>query len=99
MTVAGRMTSRLPTYLRTALFRGLRLIFRMTPMREDTRDRLRQHFLDRFQGVVPTGPRGQGAISASTRRAHVHSGRAAVGFVARRKEELPSPLPATLVAF
>lgn len=68
-------------------------------MREDIRDRLRERFLDRFQGVVPTGPRGQTGTSAPSRRAYMHSGRAALGFVPRRDEALPSPLPATLVAF
>lgn len=93
------MTSRLQEQLRSALFRGLRLAFRMTPMREGTRDRLRQRFLDRFQGVVPTGPRGQTGTGALSRRAYVRSGSAALGFVPRRHEPLPSPLPATLVAF
>ena len=68
-------------------------------MSEDMRDRLRERFLDRFQDVVPTGPRGQTSTSTPSRRAYMQSGTAALGFVPRRDEALPSPLPATLVAF
>jgi len=81
-----------------ALFNSLRLAFRMTPVSEATRDRLRQRFLDRFAGLVPPGPRGQ-AGGATARRPRLQSARPAVGFVPHRREALPSPLPATLVAF
>lgn len=93
------MMSRLQEQLRGALFRGLRLVFRAVPMRTLTRDRLRQQFLARFQGVIPSGPRGLAATGMWSRQARVQSGSAAVGFVPRRPEPLPSPLPATLVAF
>ena len=80
------------------LFRLLRFGFRLVPMRAAARDRLRQRFLDRYSHLVPTGPRGQVA-PPTVRRARVRSDEPAIGYVAYRREPLPSPLPATLVAF
>ncbi|MHB8912115.1 MAG: glycoside hydrolase family 99-like domain-containing protein [Lysobacter sp.] len=80
------------------LFRMLRFGFRLVPMSEAARDRLRQRFLDRYSHLVPTGPRGQIA-PPTVRRARVRSDEPAIGHVAYRQEPLPSPLPATLVAF
>lgn len=88
----------LPEWFRIVLFRSLRLAFRMTPMRESTRDRWRQHFLNQFQSVVPAGPRGL-ASGAPARRALTHAGSATLGFVPHRTEALPAPLPAMVVAF
>ncbi|MGO4222694.1 glycoside hydrolase family 99-like domain-containing protein [Lysobacter sp. TAF61] len=94
------MTSRLQDRLRSALFDSLRLAFRIAPMPERTRDRLRQSFLDRYQDLVPQGPRGRvGAAEMPSHRARVRSDQPALGFVPYREEALPSPLPATLVAF
>lgn len=80
------------------LFNTLRLGFRLLPMSEAARDRLRQRFLDRFSHLVPPGPSGQPG-GRSPRRPQVHSGEPAIGHVPYRREPLPSPLPATLVAF
>ncbi len=82
-------------------FHGLRFVFRLLPIREGTRDRWRQKVLDRFPELVPRGPRGvlPAAGAASPRRACARSGQPALGHVARREQPLPSPLPATLVAF
>ena len=80
------------------LFRLLRFAFRLVPMSEAARDRMRQRFLDRYSHLVPTGPRGQLA-PPTVRRARVRADERAIGYVAYRKEPLPSPLPATLVAF
>jgi lipopolysaccharide biosynthesis protein len=80
------------------LFNLLRFGFRLVPMSQSARDRMRQGFLDRFSGLVPRGPRGQ--IGPPTvRRARARSDEPAIGHVAYRQEPLPSPMPATLVAF
>jgi lipopolysaccharide biosynthesis protein len=80
------------------LFNLLRFGFRLVPMSQSARDRMRQGFLDRFSGLVPRGRRGQ--IGPPTvRRARARSDEPAIGHVAYRQEPLPSPMPATLVAF
>lgn len=84
--------------LRNAVFGSLRLGFRLLPMSEATRDRLRQRFLDRFPDFVPRGPRGQ-VTQVSTRRARICSDQPAIGHMSYRQEPLASPMPATLVAF
>lgn len=86
---------------RRCLFLLLRSGFRALPLPALTRDRLRQRFLDRYAGVVvPAGPRGQAADRDQVeRRPRRHAAGRAVGFVERRAEPLPVPLPATLVAF
>lgn len=84
------------------LFYGLRLLFRLTPMREGTRDRLRQRFVSRFSRLLPTGPRGlaPGVQGEARRRApQTHAGAPAIGYVPWREDALPAPPPATLVAF
>lgn len=84
--------------LRSALFHALRLAFRAVPMGQARRDALREWFLDRFPRIRPALPQGQSA-PALERRPRVHSGGRAIGYVERRDEPLPDPLPATLVAF
>src|ERR1700754_2767572 len=84
--------------LRSLIFRSLRLGFRAIPMSEGLRDKLRQRFLDRHSDLVPTGPAGKTA-AAVTIRPYDHSGHRVLGFVPRREATLPSPMPATLVAF
>ncbi len=82
------------------LFSSLRAAFRLVPMPVATRDRLRQHFLDRHGNLLPSGPRGQtDKASPGERRPRVHAAGRAIGYVPRRVAELPTPLPATLVAF
>lgn len=94
------MTSRLQEGLRTVLFNSLRAAFRITPMPERVRDRLRQSYLERFADTLPQGPRGKQAdATRAAHRARARSDAPALGHVPRRKESLPSPLPATLVAF
>jgi lipopolysaccharide biosynthesis protein len=95
------MQQRIPSMARTWLFHGLRLAFRLTPMPQATRDRLRQRFLDNHADLVPAGPRGQAVDAARARRhaAQAQSGQPAIGFVPWREGALPEPLPATLVAF
>ncbi|MGF6710213.1 lipopolysaccharide biosynthesis protein [Luteibacter sp. W1I16] len=89
---------RLNTILRSLLFRSLRLGFRLTPMPAATRDRIRQRFLDRHGSLVPTAPEGRPAPPHAW-RPYDHSAHRALGFVPRRNEALPVPLPATVVAF
>ncbi|MDI9238748.1 glycoside hydrolase family 99-like domain-containing protein [Lysobacter sp. LF1] len=94
------MTSRLQEGLRTAVFNGLRAAFRITPMPERMRDRLRQSYLERFADTLPQGPRGKKAdTTKAAHRPRARSDAPALGHVPRRQEPLPSPLPATLVAF
>jgi lipopolysaccharide biosynthesis protein len=86
--------------LQRYLFHTLRTSFRLLPLPMAMRDRWRQRFLDRHADWVPQGPRGQVADAAhAERRLRVHAAAHAVGYVAHRKEPLPEPLPATLVAF
>src|SRR5688572_25756224 len=92
------MTSAAFPRLRSALFHALRAVFRALPVSEPTQDRLRQRFLDKFPAIRPTQPRGL-ATEANGRRPYVHAGARALGYVDRRSEPLPDPLPATLVAF
>lgn len=87
-------------FARRCLFAVLRTGFRLTPMPVTTRDRLRQRFLDRHAYLVPRGPRGQ-AVAASRieHRPRRQAAGRATGFAPRRDGALPTPLPATVVAF
>jgi len=80
------------------VFKLLRSGFRLAPLPEATRDRWRQRFLDRYAGMVPTGPRGR-APAGGARRPLQRAVEHAVGHVPYRRESLTTPLPATLVAF
>lgn len=84
--------------LRSAIFHALRAGFRALPISEATRDAMRQRFLERFPTIRPITPQGQ-AVPTMERRARVHAGGRAIGYVERTDEPLPDPLPATLVAF
>ncbi|MES1153930.1 MAG: glycoside hydrolase family 99-like domain-containing protein, partial [Rhodanobacter sp.] len=87
-------------FAKRCLFTVLRTGFRLTPMPGTTRDRLRQRFLDRHAGLLPQGPRGQSAeASQAEHRSRSQAAGRAIGFVSRRKGTLPTPLPATVVAF
>lgn len=93
------MLSSLSRLSRTVLFNALRFTFRLTPMPQASRDRLRQRFLDRHSGLVPPAPRGQLDEGRRARRAYVRADERAIGYVPYAKGHLPHPLPATLVAF
>ena len=87
-------------FAKRCLFTVLRIGFRLTPMPGTTRDRLRQRFLDRHAGLLPQGPRGQSAeASQAEHRPRSQAAGRAIGFVSRRSGTLPTPLPATVVAF
>lgn len=85
--------------LRTGLFYALRTAFRVAPMPEAIRDKLRQRFLDQYSNLIPPSPRGQVTEGSWVRRPYVRSDERAIGHVPYVKDELPDPLPATLVAF
>lgn len=93
------MSNSLSRQLRTTLFYALRTAFRLTPMSQATRDRLRQRFLDTRGDWVPEGPKGKTPTGELPRRPYVRSDERAIGYVPYEKGELPDPLPATLVAF
>lgn len=93
------MTTLFPRRVRTALFYALRAAFRLTPMPQTARDKLRQHFLDTRGQWIPAGPKGQPPDGTLTRRPYVRSDERAIGHIPYQKGELPDPLPATLVAF
>lgn len=93
------MANPLSRRVRTTLFYALRAAFRLTPMPQATRDRLRQRFLDTRGDWVPEGPKGKAPSGAQPRRPYVRSDERAIGYVPYEKGELPDPLPATLVAF
>lgn len=93
------MANALSRRLRTTLFYALRTAFRLTPMPQGTRDRLRERFLDTKGHWVPEGPKGQPPTGDLPRRPYVRSDERAIGYVPYEKGELPDPLPATLVAF
>ncbi|WP_345779055.1 glycoside hydrolase family 99-like domain-containing protein [Pseudoxanthomonas sp. F37] len=93
------MSNSLSRQLRTTLFYALRTAFRLTPMPQATRDRLRQRFLDTRGHWVPEGPKGKAPTGELPRRPYVRSDERAIGYVPYEQGELPDPLPATLVAF
>jgi lipopolysaccharide biosynthesis protein len=84
--------------LRSLIFLGIRFGFRLTPMPNAMRDRLRQRFLARHADLVPSGPRGK-AVAAASFRSYDHAAHPTLGYVPRAGATLPDPLPATVVAF
>lgn len=93
------MASPLSRRLRTGLFYALRTAFRLTPMPESTRGALRERFIDRYSGLIPPGPKGHISGSERSFRPYVRSDERVIGYVPYVEDELPTPLPVTLVAF
>lgn len=85
--------------LRNAIYYALRAAFRLAPMPLATRDRLRQRFLDKHADLVPAGPRGRVGADSNMGRHRVRADGRALSFVEHRHQNLPEPMPATLVAF
>jgi len=82
------------------VFAALRAVFRRLPLPEATRDRLRNRALSRVGDWSPPPPRGQVRVGARSARPLIRADEAAIGHVpAGLSGALPSPLPATLVAF
>lgn len=88
--------------LHQALHQLLRQAFRALPISDARRDRWRNRLLERFGGLLPQPPRGHvpetEAVLRITRPLH-RADEPAIGHVPYRRADLPSPLPATLVAF
>ena len=93
------MTTDLRGRLSDLAFRACRLGFRVLPVGESMRKRLRRRFLDRYPGIAPLEPRGQSAGVAFPHRALSRADARAIGASIFHPGPLPSPLPATLVAF
>lgn len=85
--------------LRAGAFHVLRAVFRLLPLSTATRDRWRSGFLEGRAHWIPRAPRGHIATAASGLGHPVRADQPAIGHVPRRAGVLPSPLPATLVAF
>lgn len=68
-------------------------------MPESTRGALRERFIDRYPGLIPPGPKGHISGYERSFRPYVRSDERAIGYVPYAKDELPAPLPVTLVAF
>ncbi len=93
------MPSSLSRLSRTVLFNALRFTFRLAPLPQSMRDRLRQRFLDKYASLIPPGPRGRVDSIGSVRRPYTRADERAIGYVPYSTDELPDPLPATLIAF
>ena len=93
------MSRQFPDRLRAALFHALRMVFRALPLSDAMRDRWRQRFLDGHSHWVPRGPRGAVVDHACGPAPPVRADYPAIGHVPYRPGPLPSPMPATLVAF
>lgn len=93
------MSRRSRDRLRAALFNALRAAFRLLPLGDATRDRWREWFVARFPALVPYRRRGRLVEEALGLGHPVRADQPAIGHVPRRDGTLPSPLPATLVAF
>ncbi len=87
--------------LRQALFPLLRAAFRLLPLSEGQRDRLRTRLLARHGDWVPPPPKGQQDTAGPRSGAQLRwrADEAAIGHRSYRQDALPTPLPATLVAF
>jgi lipopolysaccharide biosynthesis protein len=79
-------------------YRLLRFGFRLLPLGVVARNRLRKIFHDRFGAMAAPDPRPLAELRMH-RRARERADEPAIGHVPYRREDLPSPLPATLVAF
>lgn len=87
--------------VRQWLFPLLRAMFRALPLPQAQRDRLRTRLLARHGDWVPPPPKGQQAEGGTGASAQLRwrADEPAIGHVPWREATLPSPLPATLVAF
>ncbi|WP_202844377.1 glycoside hydrolase family 99-like domain-containing protein [Luteimonas saliphila] len=85
--------------LRAGLFHALRAVFRLLPLSTAMRDRWRNWFVDKLPHLVPYKRRGALVDDALGLGSALRADHPAIGHVPRREGPLPSPLPATLVAF
>lgn len=105
----------LRTFVKRCLFALLRTGFRLTPISASTRVRLRQRFLDQHAHLLPQEPRAELDDTSREQTSHEQSSQEerpqtersartgaivrAIGYLPLKRGTLPSPLPATLVAF
>ena len=92
------------TSLRRALYPLLRAAFRSIPFSDGQRDRLRNWFLDRYATDWAPAPklgklREKIDVPLPSNRLFTRADERAIGYIQYRKGGLPSPMPATLVAF
>lgn len=91
--------------LRQLLFPLLRALFRALPLPDGQRDRLRARWLARHGDWIPPPAQGKqdsgvtGSALRTSSRLLVRADEPAIGHVPHRRAALPTPLPATLVAF
>ena len=86
--------------LRQSMYPLLRAIFRALPLSDGQRDRLRTRLLAKHEHWVPPPPSGRHEDSlAHNARLLCRGDEPAIGHVPHRQAALPSPLPATLIAF
>lgn len=85
--------------LRAGLFQAMRTAFRLLPLSTATRDRWRNWFVDHLSVLLPD--RTHSPLLAETSRLGrpARTDHHAIGHVPWRAAPLPSPLPATVVAF
>lgn len=92
--------SKIKARLRQAAFVLMRTGFRVLPLSDGQRDRLRARFLRHHGDWVPPPPRGRiDAAAGQVHRPMLRADEAAIGHVPHHAEALPAQLPATLVAF
>ena len=93
------MNRRFTDRMRAGLFQALRAGFRLLPLSTATRDRWRNWFVDCLPALLPG--RARGALLAGTHGLGrlVRGDHPAIGHVPWRAAPLPSPMPATVVAF
>ncbi|MBA0402100.1 hypothetical protein D7U83_19995 [Stenotrophomonas maltophilia] len=87
--------------LRQSLFPLLRAVFRVLPLSQAQRDRLRTRWLARHGDWVPPPPKGRQDAGRPRASAQLRwrADEAAIGHRPHQKGALPDPMPATLVAF
>lgn len=98
------MTADFRPCLRRLTFRWLRACFRILPLGDEGREALRHWFAHRFPAFVPMDQDDQAALVPPHPAEHAYRARTrtdlrAIGFMPHALIPLPTPLPATLVAF
>lgn len=89
----------LSSSLREQGYRLLRSIFRSLPLRDASRDAMRNWFTDRFSSWIPRSQTEAANAHTLHRRLRSAADERAIGAVPRRYRPLPAALPAKLVAF
>lgn len=94
------MSSLMSAPLRSVLFSIARTIFRLIPLSQARRDRLRNRLLERFHAWLPPASRGRTSVHGHRHRPKTRATQAAIGHISHHPvAALPAPLPARLIAF